>query len=128
MDIIKYIGIPYDIKNSNCWHIVRDFCRNELGLMVPEYMFDVSSMTYHDQAEEIVSAVGDGKSGWVKTDILELGTVVTFNMLGRESHIGVCISDKEFLHNSQGKGSGIDRLNCGSWSHRIKGRFKWINS
>ena len=127
MDIVKYIGIPYDIKNNNCYTLVRDFARNELGLMVPDYMFNVDN--YHDEAEDILNQTRHclGK-GWEVTDKLELGTVVTFRVLGRESHIGICINDREFLHNFKGRNSGIDNLKSGEWCTRLKGRFKWINS
>lgn len=83
VDVNKYVGIPYDAKNFNCWH---------LATVVMSEVFDIELPDMPDTA--------DLEPFCDRIDKPEVGCLVLmYNHLTHEAnHIGVCVGTNDVLH------------------------------
>jgi cell wall-associated NlpC family hydrolase len=81
-------------------------------------------------AEKAIAEAGHSLgTGWSKVskDILQLGDIVTFRIMGHETHCGIMIDKYQFLHTLKGRQSCIEELSHINWVHRHTGSFRWKN-
>ncbi len=121
-----YIGIPYVLKGRNrngvdCWGLARLVYEEQYSITLPS--FDDTYDTSSD--ENIQEIVARQKEGWEEVKEPAVGDVVLFKVLGRVQHIGVYIGNKMFLHAREGYSSCIERLDSGSWKHRLAGAWRY---
>ena len=120
--IIPYIGLPYEARKLDCWQLIRKFAKEQLGLIYPDFLYDVENLT--DQSiVHIESETSLGKR-WKKVDVPALGDVIIFRIRGRACHCGVYISDGNFLHTLQGRESSYESLD-GIWKQAIVAIYRW---
>ena len=89
----------YNREENNCWTFVRDIFKNEQGIYLPELpiMTDLESVTFL-------------KSN-IKYKVIDKpreGILIFFN-IGRITHIGYCINEKEFIHKNK-IGAAIEKI------------------
>lgn len=123
--MIKWIGIPYEVPETDCWGIVRKFAAEELGKSYPEYFYDTSNN--EAMAQSVISVV-DLMGLWKKVDEPQLGDVLIFRIKGYETHCGIYLNNGDFLHSLAGRMSCIENLNDSNWSRRITRIYRWLGS
>ena len=129
MSTEQYIGIPYVIggesfEGADCYGIAKLYAKNELNKTLPAYMY--SNLDNESVAEIAIKCAQHGLGeGWKKVGTLQHGDIVTFRIMGHESHCGIMINDTEFLHSLKGRMSCIEDLTHVNWKHRLTGVFRY---
>ena len=122
----KYIGIPFkeggrDFDGIDCWGLTRLVYNNEYNIKLPsfnnEYIISDS-----DRIAELFSRY---KEGWTPVTEPEEGSLVTFNILGNQTHVGVITDKTSFLHIRENQTSTVEKLNSIIWNKRIAGFYKY---
>jgi hypothetical protein len=126
MSLNKYVGIPFvsggrEYSGCDCWGLVRLYYKNELNIDLPSLN---SEYTEHD-TERMEELVAQYKEGWTKLEEPELGSLILFKVLGRETHVGIYIGSGKFLHSLEGNASAVQSVNSKEWQKRIVGYFKY---
>lgn len=125
----NYVGIPYVIggesfDGADCYGIAKLFAKNELGLILPTYMY--SELNNEAVAEVAIKSAQHGLGDkWQKVEIPQRGDVVTFRIFGHEVHCGIMLDSAQFLHSLKGRMSCIEDLTHVNWSHRKTGVFRY---
>ena len=111
----KLIGIPY--KEKDCWDIIKLFYKYAYDVDLSE--FDIVPQDREGNANQI------NKKSILFKEIEEpcLGDIILFRVLGHNSHVGVYLSKRHFLHTLSKTGCIIDQLS--TWKRRIKGIYRW---
>jgi hypothetical protein len=117
MDFSKYIGRSYE--TYDCFALVREFYADHFGLSLHNY-FDGSSGISKKEVQTLISA-NKGHFTEVRGKP-KLGDIVVIKLFGIECHIGVCVSDKMFLHSIKGVGSAMEKLS--RYSRLIAGYYR----
>lgn len=127
MNLNHYIGIPYkergrDFTGADCWGICRMVAKDLLYLSLPEYFYDETQIL--EDAEKLIR---ENSPRWVKveTDYYKPGDIHIFRIKGHETHCGIHIAGKEFLHSLPGRNSCMESLVDIQWVHRKTGSFRW---
>ncbi len=121
-----YVGIPYRQHGRNragadCWGLVRLVYAEQFDHDLPSF-----SEAYADSADErIVELLAKHREGWDKVDDPQPGDVVLFKVIGQLAHVGIAAAPGTFLHAREGHAATIERLESGSWKHRIEGFYRY---
>ncbi len=131
MSILKYIGIPYVVgkesyDEADCYGLCKLYAKNELGVILPDYMYTTLDNEAVAEAAILTAKHGLGL-GWTKVDKPEHGDIVTFRILGHETHCGIMLEGTQFLHSLAGRMSCIEDLTNINWTHRHAGSYRWQN-
>ena len=123
----KYIGIPFEdrgrtINGVDCWGLVRLIYKNEFNITLPSFAEDYSNTDETNKLEELISI---HKEGWTQTTAPKSGAVVLFKLLGSESHVGVVVNERQFIHVSEGSTSVIESFDSILWKKRIIGFYEY---
>lgn len=116
-DIKKYIGIPYE--KTNCFGLIKKFYKDQFGVELKDY-FDGVPPEGQDAQNLIVSSKGD----FAQVQSPQFGDVVVIRLYGLESHVGVCLDDRQFLHSIKNTGSVIEPLK--KYSRLIAGYYRLL--
>jgi len=124
MELIKYVGLPYVVGETDCWQLMRTFHREQLNNELPEYFYDVSNYM-----KIIESKVGEASKealkGWTKvTTSPQLGDIFIFVLGGFPTHCGVYLGNNNFLHTLKGTNSSIEELSD-MWKKRLIGTWRY---
>lgn len=120
----KYVGIPYkhhgrDMSGLDCWGLFISIYA-DLGYELYDQEYDelwseknqnYFIENYHDMWEEV-------------TRPAPLIGVLFKNKIGVACHIGIMISDDQFMHSRKGNGVILSRLSDKSWKARIVGFYR----
>ena len=122
----KYVGIPYkekgrDLNGIDCWGLLRLVYSEEFNIDLPSFV----SEYIENDAASIQELVAQCKEGWELVDAPVPGCLVLFRVLGTESHVGVAVSDTQFLHARQGQDSAVESFDSRAWANRIVGYYKY---
>jgi hypothetical protein len=122
----KYIGIPYkangrDDTGLDCWGLARLVYSEEFNINLPSFStdYDIS-----DDAR-IIELIAQYREGWKELGAPEEGSLVLFKVLGAETHIGIAISESQFIHVRDGSDVALERFDSVKWAKRISGHFKY---
>ena len=122
----KYIGIPYkangrDTTGLDCWGLARLVYSEEYNINLPSFSsdYDIS-----DDAR-ITELIAQYREGWKELGAPEEGSLVLFKVLGAETHIGIAISESQFVHVREGSDVALERFDSVKWAKRISGHFKY---
>lgn len=122
----NYIGIPFKYKGRDtdgidCWGLARLIYSNEYNISLPSFSEEYAE---HD-VERIEDLIAQYKEGWESVDKPVEGTLILFKVMGTESHVGIAISDTQFIHAREGYDSAIESFNSPYWKRRVVGYFKY---
>ncbi|SCK48966.1 Cell wall-associated hydrolases (invasion-associated proteins) [Variovorax sp. HW608] len=129
IDLSRWVGIPYrpkgrDRTGMDCWGIVLAYAREELGLELPEYYYDEAAILEHACAH-----IGRETKAPHWTPIarrsIRPGDVLIFRIRGFETHCGIAVGGRDFLHSLAGRASCIESLDHTNWAHRCTGAYRW---
>jgi cell wall-associated NlpC family hydrolase len=127
MNILKYLGIPYEERgnppqSADCWTLIRHYAKNELGIVLPDYMYSPSTFMV-DAANLLATApLGDA---WEALQAPQTNAVLLFTMAGATTHCGLYLGDGDFLHTLAGRRSCVERLTDNAWNRRLAGIYRW---
>jgi cell wall-associated NlpC family hydrolase len=122
INITPYIGLPYKVREMDCWQLIRKFAKEQLGLYYPDFLYDVDNIT-PQSATHIETETSLGKR-WKKVDEPQLGDVIIFRMRGIACHCGVYISEGNFLHTLKGRESSYESLDS-YWKQSVVNIYRW---
>lgn len=119
-----YVGIPYSIKGRDrkgidCWGLVKLVYQEQFGIDLPSFSYEGGNRTSEEEAIAI------GKEGWEKVEHYRSGDVVLFRILGSESHVGIITKPGYFIHAKENQDTVIERLDSGTWKHRVVGIYRY---
>ena len=122
----KYIGIPYldngrTTAGTDCWGLVRLIYKEEFNIELPSFFSDYT-ISDIDRISELMSQY---REGWEPLSLPEEGCVVLFNILGKASHIGIMINDRQFVHTRRNQEASIETLDSIKWTNRVAGFYKY---
>ena len=122
----KYIGIPYkpngrDQNGLDCWGLVRLVYSEQYNIELPSF----SSEYCIDDDQRIKELFAQYSEGWEQKDICEPGDLILFRIFGDETHVGVAVSDSEFIHVREGSNCVKDSFLHSRWANRIAGFYKY---
>lgn len=83
-DYSKFIGKPYDKKNFNCWHLVKEVLKDMLNIKLPEAP-EIDNIKPLFRLRD-------------KTECPEIGDIVLM-YLPEPNHVGVYVGGNKVLHN-----------------------------
>ena len=121
MDTLYYL----QLKNINCFKLVREYYKRELGINLPIY----SEPNHDDNFCSVVhSIINNKKEMFIQLLTLEPHCIITFYIVPKyTSHIGVVLPNlKQFIHCLDKKGVMIDRIS--KWKNRVTGYYKWVQN
>jgi cell wall-associated NlpC family hydrolase len=129
MDVTRFIGLDYASKGRgpdayDCWGFARHVGKEVFKLDLPD------NAHFYDDADEPADA---GLAVWQGTRdprwrMVEAGQPGDFVLLriGRFScHIGILVSDDEFLHCLKGRGSTLESIRSLDWADRVMGVWRY---
>lgn len=122
-----YVGIPYADRGrshagADCWGLVRLVYQEQFATALPSFVDDYA----HSADPAVEELAAREREGWepVQGEPAE-GDVLLFRIAGRLAHVGVAIGGGQFLHAREGHAATIERLNSGSWKHRVAGAYRY---
>jgi cell wall-associated NlpC family hydrolase len=126
--MLQYLGLPYEPKgqppqSADCWTLCRYYADKELGLQLPEFMYDIETYLSEaaDHIAEQTSVLG---KGWlpVANGCHDAGDIALFRVKGIVTHCGIIIGGDDFLHTLKGRQSCVERLS--DWQQRLYGIYR----
>jgi len=117
--IKPYVGRTYIEKEDDCWSLVLDYYRNELGITLP--ICDHYTDNWRDEGIPFYSEEYIKGLGFEKVTSPEVGDLILFNVMSNNpNHFGIYIGGNLFLHHAD------NRLSCrepiaGVWQKYLKG-------
>lgn len=124
----KYIGIPYkangrDLDGVDCWGLAYLVYREQFNIELPSF----SSNYVLEDRERIKELIARYEEGWEEITSPEEGTLVLFRIAGEPTHIGIAVSDTQFIHSREDCDVAVENFANFKWSKRIVGYYKYTN-
>jgi len=124
----KYVGIPYklhsfEMDGCDCYGLVALILKNEFDILIPRYDDKYCSSS---SKEDITDIYNNEVKRWKKVDKPSIGSVIYFMLSGYPRHVGVVVSDKQFVHNlCSPKSSTIGDFTSSKWKRRVIGFYNY---
>lgn len=120
MNVSAYVGLPY--QRNGCWHLVRRVYADEYGIALQAYDDEVpASANRHD----VASVIEANQREWAPAESEREGDVILFRVLGANSHVGIVLPGRLFLHAfGTDKTSRVDSYRAPIWAPRIEGFYR----
>jgi len=115
-EFFKFI-IEKDYSEQNCWGVVSLFYLKVLGVDLSQY----KASNYRDR-ESNQSDIYFYAKDFEKVDTPKFGDIILFKIKGFDSHVGVYIDDKRFLHSTIKSNAVLDSLFY--WQKQIVGFYR----
>jgi len=130
MNLLPYVGIPYEVKGksfsgADCWGLCQLFGLKELGIKFPNYFYDVGT-NIEEALEHIKNEKHNLGKRWERVTIPNEGDICLFKIQGLEVHCGIHLDKYSFLHSLKGRSSCIENLSHVNWTHRYQGSYRWL--
>lgn len=125
----KYIGIPFKPNGRteeglDCWGLARLIYSREYGVELPSF----STEYVIEDDNRIKELISQYREGWTEQHSPVEGNIVLFRVLGDLTHMGVMISDTQFIHVREGSNTVLDSITNTKWKNRVTGFFKYNES
>lgn len=120
MNVAPYVGLPYE--RNGCWKLVRRVYSAEFGIDLPAYDEEVPASA---NRYDVATAIDENAIDWSPVVPEREGDVVLFRILGANSHVGIVLGQRLFLHAfGQDKTSRVDSYRSPIWAPRIEGFYR----
>lgn len=120
MNLVEYLKIPYVAGVHDCYTLIRFFYQQEFGINLPEVGYD--RHWYRHNPSLILDSYK--QAGFTQVaDGYTFGDVLLLKDKGIPKHLGVIISDEEFLHTTL-NGTCVHSFKQGVWAARKVAVFR----
>lgn len=122
----KYIGIPYKSGKSDCWALVRNIYKNELGIILPAYTIITPSLD--EKINAVAQVYEEEKNNWLQVNKpYQTYDVLMFHLGGMPLHTGVVIDNEYMIHSESAKmGSCVEKYIDQKWQKRLIGVYRYV--
>ena len=119
----KYIDFKFEEKGRNeksgdCWGLLYQIYKNELGITVPDYL-DFYATT--QDREVLAELIKKEKQSWVSVSEPKEFDVVIVTMRGVPMHIGIVTKKGYMIHCAKGVDTSHERYDGVRWRNKIVG-------
>jgi cell wall-associated NlpC family hydrolase len=128
IDLAPYVGIPYRSHGRgrdgcDCWGLVMLFYREQYGIELQGF-----SEAYADAGDQarVSSLLQIGRRFWEPVAEPFTGDLYLIRIGRWFSHVGIVLSDGEFLHALKGRNSAVERADSLIWRNCIAGGFRFV--
>lgn len=124
----KYKNIPFkekgrDENGVDCWGLVFLIYKNELGIELPDYLFDYDTT---DQRAVLSKLIEEEKSSkWETVETPKEFDVVVLRMRGVPMHVGVVTKKNYMIHCAKGVDISHEHYGTARWKHKVAGFERW---
>jgi len=131
--IIKALGVKFRPKGRDyfgwdCWGCVCSCYQEVLGIELPSLVDDYVDPGDTEASRRVINdLVLLEKQRWEKVSKPKAMDVVVFTLGASQTHIGVMVDDKCFLHCERKVNTIIERLMCAKWQKRVEGIYRFKN-
>lgn len=115
--ILGYVGRDYE--KCNCFDLVKEFYKNELGVDLTNYWESESIPSRLDRQTLITASKGN----FEKVEVPKFGDIIVVNLYGMACHLGVYIDHKIILHSLRKIGSCLEPTN--KYARMIEGYYRY---
>lgn len=133
MNVSRYIGIPYGFdddpnKSLDCWSLCRHFSANELGIVLPTFLYDKTNEEAYIEAGRIhiANEQSIGKT-WKRVTEPSVGDIILIRIKGHPCHCAIFVGSIDgrdsFLHTLRGRNSSIESLTF--WNQQVNGTYRY---
>lgn len=119
MDVSKYVGLPYQVGETDCWGLIRAVYADHLGVALPEYAGIEMGPAVNGIIEDLLVAME-----WVEVHDPEPYNVVLLRD-GPRLHIGLVLDSENMLHTVENKNACIERFTRPYWVNNIIGFYRY---
>lgn len=123
-----YVGRPYVYGTFDCWSLVVDYLKRELGISISNSYPRLENFWLKDETNFFDTHFAN--EGLIEVDgELQKGDVLMFqtDVSGHANHVGVFIGNNQFLHHVQGRLSTIDTYG-GYWEKHTIRHLRHVNA
>ena len=128
--INKCLGIPFvpkgrDYSGIDCWGIPMLAYRDMLGIELPSFIDDYVDPGDSDASRRVIQdIILMQKQNWEKVEKPQALDVVLFRFGDTQTHLGLMVDDKCFLHCERKVNTIIERVGCAKWQNRVEGIYR----
>jgi len=132
--ILLALVVPFKPKGRSyfgwdCWGLVHTAFKEISGIDLPSFVDDYVDPGDTEASRRVINdLVLIEKQRWEKVSSPKALDVVVFTFGASQTHIGLMVDDKCFLHCEKTINTVIERLGCAKWQKRVEGiyRFKVV--
>ena len=124
-----YIGIPFahrddDSRNgTNCWGLVRLIYREVRGILLPSFEGQYSGIADYETIDRLIGA--EIRKNWLEIPIPRSLSAIVIRYGRANSHIGIVIDNRRFLHTSEDGSSRWEDFTSFRWRKRVVGFYQY---
>lgn len=127
MNVPKYLMLTYankgrDIAGVDCWGLIRLIFKEERNITLARCDGYLDSED-KEQTEKVI--LSESLAHWEQVNKPAKYDAVVFDLAGKPSHIGMMISDSEFIHALKGRGVTIERISNVLWRRRVQAYYRY---
>jgi proteasome lid subunit RPN8/RPN11 len=104
---LKYLGRNFSIGNSDCFSLVRDYLKNELGINVRDYKRDSKWFLKSPR----LWLDNYSSEGFRPTNVAQKNDIILFGEFDLPTHAGVYMGNNLILHHPRNQWSTIEPIN-----------------
>jgi cell wall-associated NlpC family hydrolase len=131
--IIKALGVKFRPKGRDhfgwdCYGLVCCAYNDVLDVLLPSFVDDYVDPGDTEASRRVINdLVLMEKQHWQKVSKPKAMDVVVFTLGTSQTHIGLMVDDKCFLHCERKVNTIIERLMCAKWKKRVEGIYRYQN-
>ncbi len=128
--VIKALGVPFkakgrDYSGFDCWAVPMLAYRAISGIELPSFVDDYVDPGDSEASRRIINdLVLMEKQRWEKVSRPNAMDVVVFRFGDTQTHIGMMVDEKCFIHCERKINTVIERLTCAKWKSRVEGIYR----
>ena len=129
----KYVGKAFKDfgrgpQEYDCWGLVWDIYRKELGIDLPHYSVSPQASGIADTTirDAVKSADWEESKEAQEFDIVIMA--LNWEKPEQNNHVGIYLGSGACIHCAQESGVAIVNLSAPLWNNRIRGFYKWQSS
>jgi cell wall-associated NlpC family hydrolase len=128
--IIKSLSIKFrdkgrDYSNGDCWAIPYLAYRDILGVELPNFIDEYPDAGDTKSSRRIIGDIAvSEKQNWEQVKTPKPLDIVLFRFGDTNTHVGLAIDEKRFIHCEKKINTVIERLDSVKWQKRTEGIYR----
>ena len=130
----KALGVPFKAKGRDytgwdCWAPPMLAYRDVLGIELPNFVDDYVDPGDNSASRRVIQdIILMQKHNWEKVKKPKAMDVVLFTFGDTQTHLGMMIDEKCFIHCERKINTVVERLGCAKWKKRVEGIYRMKGS